>query len=405
MAVALVAIVGFGAAAYALAPWNGASPSHVGRARGSRPARARDLPFRFHATPGPGATGVPLDAQIEADARGGRIQAITVIAPGGGAVPGYLGRDGSWFLARPGLAPGSTYQVAAVLRPASGGPVRARRWSFTTLTPTTRLSARLNPGDGDVVGVGMPISIQLSAPVANKAAVEARLQVRTSVPVVGSWRWMSDREVHWRPQGYWPAHAEVWVDADLQGVDAGNGVWGDVHRTTHFTIGDGHVSIADATAHTLTVTQNGQVVKVFPMSAGRDKYPTLSGRHIVLGKQQDVLMDSRTNGIPLDSPDGYYEHVFWDVQISTGGEYVHAAPWSVDAQGHDNVSHGCINIAPDNAIWFYGFSQRGDVVEVTGTSRPADNDIAMIDWKLPFDQWIMGSALASSGPAPRVRMI
>ena len=28
-------------------------------------------------------------------------------------------------------------------------------------------------------------------------------------------------------------------------------------------------------------------------------------------------MDSRTNGIPLDSPDGYYEHVFWDTQISS----------------------------------------------------------------------------------------
>lgn len=30
-------------------------------------------------------------------------------------------------------------------------------------------------------------------------------------------------------------------------------------------------------------------------------------------------------------------------------EFVHAAPWSVAQQGSSNVSHGCINLSPDNA--------------------------------------------------------
>jgi lipoprotein-anchoring transpeptidase ErfK/SrfK len=148
----------------------------------------------------------------------------------------------------------------------------------------------------------------------------------------------------------------------------------------------------------LTVTENGAVIKTFPMSSGKDEFPTMSGKHLVLGKSPKVVMDSRTNGIPLDSPDGYLEDVFWDTQISSTGEYVHAAPWSVNSQGRRNVSHGCINISTANAEWFFNWSQRGDVVEVTGTPRPPNNDISVVDWKLGYDEWRQGSALFSPVP-------
>jgi lipoprotein-anchoring transpeptidase ErfK/SrfK len=127
----------------------------------------------------------------------------------------------------------------------------------------------------------------------------------------------------------------------------------------------------------------------------------MSGRHIVIGKQQKVIMDSRTNGIPLDHSEGYLETVYWDVQISSTGEYVHAAPWSVKDQGRANVSHGCINLSDANAEWFYNFSQRGDIVEVTGTPRPPNNDIAMVDWKIPYEEWVQGSALLDTTPPLR----
>jgi lipoprotein-anchoring transpeptidase ErfK/SrfK len=251
---------------------------------------------------------------------------------------------------------------------------------------------RVVPGDNETVGVGQPIALKFTGPVVDKAAVEERLNVTTSVPVEGAWRWMSDTEAHWRPRDYWPAHTEVFFDGDLTGVDAGNGLIGNVHRTAHFRIGDSHVSIANAGAHVMTVYENGAAIKSFPMSAGRDQYPTMSGKHIVLGKAAEVVMDSRTNGIPLESADGYLETVLWDTQISSTGEYVHAAPWSVDDQGSSNVSHGCINLSTENAEWFYNWSQRGDIVEVTGTSRPPNSDIAMVDWKVPYEQWVLGSA-------------
>ena len=51
------------------------------------------------------------------------------------------------------------------------------------------------------------------------------------------------------------------------------------------------------------------------------------------------------------------------------GEFLHAAPWSVSAQGSYNVSHGCVGMSTDNAAWLFNLTHRGDPVEVTGTQR------------------------------------
>ena len=64
-------------------------------------------------------------------------------------------------------------------------------------------------------------------------------------------------------------------------------------------------------------------------------------------------MDSRTIGIPLIDPEGYKLTVYDAVRVTWGGIYVHGAPWSVGSQGYANVSHGCINLGPDNADWYY----------------------------------------------------
>ena len=141
----------------------------------------------------------------------------------------------------------------------------------------------------------------------------------------------------------------------------------------------------------MTVTSNGAVVRTVPQSSGREKYPTMGGVHIALEKSQHVVMDSETVGIPRNSPDGYREDVYWNVAITNGGEYVHAAPWSTGAQGNRNVSHGCVNLSTSDATWFYGFSRVGDIIQVVGSPRSPTGDAGTADWNMPWEQWVQPS--------------
>ena len=349
--------------------------------------------------PADNATDVPLDQRVQVAVANGRIISTELHDAAGKAVPGSVVADGSlWYAETNALAPGTRYGLGIRLVDDKGRQQDSLS-TFTTAAPKAHLSWEMTPGDGDVVGVGQPVIVKFRQPVANKQAVERRLTVQTSRPLAGAWHWFSDKEAHFRPQQYWPANTKVLVVADLAGVDAGNGVWGTELHSTSFMVGNAHITTADANAHTLTVTENGRVVNVFPASLGREKYPTMNGAHLVIGKQQSVVMDSATNGIPRNSPDGYYETVYWDVAISAGGEYVHAAPWSVGQQGRTNVSHGCVNLSPDNATWFFNFTQRGDIVNVVGTNRaPELGDVAMKDWNIPWAYWLAGSAISHTSP-------
>jgi lipoprotein-anchoring transpeptidase ErfK/SrfK len=344
-------------------------------------------------SPGDKATGVRLDAHAKVVASGGHLRAVRVTGPDGGQVPGELSRRGTTWRSTGVLQPGTRYKMTAVGENRAGAAVR-RTSSFTTLEPAATLGAAIMPLDGEKVGVAMPIAIWFDHQVVDRAAVERRLRVQASRPVEGAWHWLNDREVHYRPRAYWPSGAQVTLRAGLAGTDAGDGVWGVKDRVVHFRIGDRHISVVNTTGHQMRVSSNGKTLKVFPVSAGRPKYPTTNGIHFTLEKARQVTMDSATVGIPRDSPDGYYEKVYWNVRISNTGEFVHAAPWSVGSQGSTNVSHGCVNLSTANATWFYDFSQRGDVVQVTGSPKqPNGWSLGVVDWNMSWSSWRSGSAL------------
>ena len=111
---------------------------------------------------------------------------------------------------------------------------------------------------------------------------------------------------------------------------------------------------------------DGQIIRQMPASMGKPKHPTPIGEFSVLAKEKSVVMDSRTIGIPLDDPEGYKLTVNDAVRITWGGVYVHSAPWSVGSQGYANVSHGCINLSPDNAAWYFNQVGIGDPVVING---------------------------------------
>ena len=292
------------------------------------------------------------------------------------------------------LAYGTTYTLTATAKNADDEEAKAAT-TFTTVTPGTLSTPSIGPLDGMTVGVGLPIRVYFDDAVADKAAVESHLQVVSSTPTDGTWSWVNDAEVHFRPSTYWPANTDVTLNANLYGVSFGDGVWGEKNRTVSFHVGAKHVSIADAGAHTLTVYDGDQVVQTFPMSAGSNANPTHNGVHVVTEMNRSMVMDSSTFGLAVDAPGGYRADVEYATRISNNGEFVHAAPWSVGSQGNANVSHGCINLSTDRAAWFFNFSQPGDVVEVKnsvgGDLSRADGDI--FDWTIPWDEWQAGSAL------------
>jgi lipoprotein-anchoring transpeptidase ErfK/SrfK len=292
------------------------------------------------------------------------------------------------------LAYGTTYTLTATAKNADKKQAKAAS-TFTTVTPQTLSTPSIGPLDGMTVGVGLPIRVYFDDAVSDKAAVESHLQVTSSQPTDGMWSWVNGAEVHFRPSAYWPANTDVTLNANLYGVDFGDGTWGEKNRTVSFHVGDKHVSVADAAAHTLTVSSGDQVVQTFPMSAGSNANPTHNGAHVVTEMNRSMVMDSSTFGLAVDAPGGYRADVEYATRIPNNGEFVHAAPWSVGSQGNANVSHGCINLSTDRAAWFFNFSQPGDVVEVKNSVGPqltrADGDI--FDWTISWDDWKAGSAL------------
>jgi lipoprotein-anchoring transpeptidase ErfK/SrfK len=349
-------------------------------------------PVRLTVTPENRATRVALDARAKVVAEDGRLRAVRVGGSGGRRLAGKLAEDGrSWVSTGP-LAPATRYRVVADAVDEAGTPTR-RQTTFTTLRPRAELRAAIMPLDGETVGVGLPIGVWFNQPVADRAAVERRLQVTSSRPVTGAWHWFADNEVHYRPRDYWPSGSRVTLRTRLAGTDAGDGVWGVADRTVRFRIGERRVSVVDVRNHRMRVVSGGRTLRVLPVSTGRERYPTTNGVHFVISKTKDELMDSSTVGIPRDSPGGYYEHVAWSVRISNSGEFVHAAPWSTGSQGRANVSHGCVNLSTANAAWYYGLTRRGDVVEVRGSPKRPGSSFGVVDWNMSWRAWLAGSAL------------
>jgi lipoprotein-anchoring transpeptidase ErfK/SrfK len=228
--------------------------------------------------------------------------------------------------------------------------------------------AAVNPSNGSTVGVAKPIVITFTAPITDRAAAEDAIHISSDPPVAGEFYWMNDSQVRWRPFAFWPEHTGVNIDA------AGT--------TSSFTTGDALVATADNNTHQMTITRNGNVEQTFPMSMGKPGHDTPDGTYYVQDKSSDVVMDSETYGVSNESPEGYRLHVKLAVQIDNSGNFVHSAPWSVADQGSRNVSHGCINISPADAQWFYDNFGVGDPIVVTNSVGSYTQNDGGQDWQI-----------------------
>jgi lipoprotein-anchoring transpeptidase ErfK/SrfK len=262
------------------------------------------------------------------------------------------------------LAPPAAVPAAAPTAPVVGQNPQPFTGEPPFVPPT------FNPVSGSTVGVGEPIIINFARPIANQPMAEQAIHVSSTPPVSGKFYWLTPSQVRWRPLSFWPAHTAVHVDA------AGT--------QENFVTGDALTATADDATHTLTVTRNGTVEQTFPMSMGMAAggHQTPNGTYYVLDKKAKVVMDSSTYGVPVNSTWGYKVDVQNAVQFDNSGDYVHSAPWSVADQGKRDVSHGCINISPSNAQWFFTNFGTGDPIIVKNSVGTYSKNDGSNDWQL-----------------------
>ncbi len=338
-----------------------------------------------------GAVGVSVESPVTVSAQDGVLGSVTMINEDGKAVSGELSTNGlTWETAEP-LDYNKRYTLTA--QSLGLGGVTSRQMTFETHSPENLTMPYVLPSDGEVVGVGQPVAVRFDENIPNRLAAQRAITVKTNPPVDGSFYWLSNREVRWRPAEYWKPGTTVEVEVNSYGVDLGDGLFGQDNVATRFTIGDQVITTVDDNTKTLTVRRNGEVIKSMPVSMGKDSTPTSNGVYIVGDRRAEMIMDSSTYGVPANSPNGYRTEVDWATQISYSGIYVHAAPWSVGSQGYSNVSHGCINVSNSNGQWFYDNSKRGDIVEIVnsvGSTLPGTDGLG--DWNIPWEQWQAGNA-------------
>ena len=341
-------------------------------------------------------TGFAPNIPVTVKASSGVLGAVTLADAKGQAVGGQAGPDGVWTSSE--LLHPSTVYTLTMASTGPDGTATTTSSTFTTLTPKVTATYGLIP-NGGVVGVGMPVIVQFDTGVitkAQRAEVEKRVKVTVVPAQKGAWGWLDNRQLMWRPKDYWFPGTKVTVSTPLHGLQTGADKWIAGDDQASFTVGSSMVSTVDIRAHTLVVRRDGVVLRTIPVSTGRPGplTETRSGTKVIIERNSVIVMDSATVGIPKGDPNYYKITTKWNLRVTWTGEFIHSAPWSVNAQGTTNVSHGCTNMSPANAEWMFNNSKMGDIVKFTGSSRPFRPTEGIGVWVYDFVGWKAQSALA-----------
>ncbi|WP_282694555.1 Ig-like domain-containing protein [Streptomyces sp. CC208A] len=402
----------------------GACPGDGGLCRVPRTTVFLDAPAAV--TLPAGATH-PLDLALRSP---GRLTDVTVTDRRGRRIAGRTGADGTRWTSDAGLPAGGAYTARLVLEETGPGGPRRRVVRIAVRTPKApageRLTVVFSPHEGPAegphagprggshggprggpeprtYGVGQPVTAELSHPVpahdlAARRAVERALDVRSEPRAEGAWHWVDADTLHYRPRTYWPARATVRVRSGLDGVRVTDRLHGGPSRPLTFFTGARVEAVTDVAAHEMRVYRDGRLLRVIPVTTGKRGFRTRVGTKVVLGKESLVRMRGDSIGIARGSREFYDLKVRWATRVTWSGEYLHAAPWSLDAQGSTDVSHGCTGMSTEAARWFFRTVREGDLVRVVNgygkTMTPFDNGYG--DWNLGWPEWLRGSALGAA---------
>jgi lipoprotein-anchoring transpeptidase ErfK/SrfK len=317
----------------------------------------------------------------------------------GSSIDGELSEDGARWLPASQLGYETTY-VATLTAVSPSGDNAITTSTFTTMAEpdqTVRVFSFL--GSDSVVGVGMPLRVEFKddndslreIPEDYRPDVERRMTVNTDPPQEGSWHWVSGAEVHYRPAEYWQSGTQINYRIATGGLPIGDGWYLRNDLNVNTTVGQEILMEVDNASRQMTVTVDGEVQRTIPVSLGRQDYPSSSGTFVTMEKFTETVFDTREEFGP---DEGYVVDIEYAMRLTYGGEFMHATVRSGEELGADNVTHGCINMARDNAEWLFGLTNSwGDPVTVEGTTRQVELGNGWTDWNLSWEEYQQGSAL------------
>jgi lipoprotein-anchoring transpeptidase ErfK/SrfK len=335
-------------------------------------------PTTLSVTPAGNET-VPISTEIGTSVTNGKITAVQLVDGAGQPIAGAPRADGSSWIPAAALKYDTAY-TAKVTAVGTDNKAVTRETTFRTVakSPGGTISSDLLLQNGGTYGVGMPIVVEFGSdvPEASRAAVEHRLFVTSDPPQPGAWHWFGGRQVMYRPEHYWQPGTKITARKALNGVAIGNG-HADDDFAASITIGRKLTIDIDNSTKTMQVYQNDAVIRSMPVSLGKASTPTSSGTTVIMSREPSAV---------FRTPE-YTTTVQYAMRLTWGGQYIHAAPWSVGDQGRRNVSHGCTNVSTDNARWLYESVLVGDPVVTRGTEVALDPGDGWTAWDLPWSEY------------------
>ena len=355
-------------------------------------------PVNLTANVADGAPKVTVDTLVKAKAATGTLTKVKLTfsytdrngRTVKGTVPGKVSKDRVTWTAADRLEPAATYRLSMTGKNPEGQS-RTVTHTFATekLTLDEQTWPTLYPLRGSKVGIGMPVVLTFDVPVKDKKEFQKYLEVTSSPAQTGTWRWFSDTQVRFRPARYWKPGTRVTVRANLNGVKAGGGVYGQKSAATSFRVGRSLVTRINLASDVAKVYRNGKLVRTIYVSGGKPGWETRSGIKLIMAKQTNKKMTNEMIGAKED----YSLVARHALRITNSGEFLHSAPWNTAHFGRRNASHGCTGMSNGSAAWLYSNTLIGDPVVTTGSNRRVEDGNGYSDWNLSYAQYKKGSAL------------
>jgi lipoprotein-anchoring transpeptidase ErfK/SrfK len=364
----------------------------------SAPATPQTPPVAFSSNVKDGASKVKVDTLVSVKAADGKLSKVTLSyaytdkngKKKKGKVDGALSKDKVSWKATERLEPSASYKLNMAGTNVDNQPTtKASAFKTQSLSLRQQTFPTLYPLKGTKVGVGMPIVLTFDVPVRNKKEIEKHLSVTSTPKQVGTWNWLSDTQVRYRTKNYWKPGTKVKVNADVNSVNAGGGVYGQNSTKTNFTVGRSMIIKINLASDVATVVRSGKKVKTIYVSGGKPGWQTRSGTKLIMGKEYNKKMTNEMIGAKED----YSLTAKYALRITNSGEFLHSAPWNAGYFGRTNASHGCVGMSIGDSAWLYERTLVGDPVVTTGSAKRMELGNGYGDWNVSYKQYKKGSAL------------